>query len=65
MLGAFLEFIVSIGAALLLIGVLIFVIRLVLPGPDHWQKKWDKYSTTDAEQEKQDKHDRMDRWKKF
>jgi len=65
MFGIFLEFIVSIGAALLLIGVLIFVVRLALPSSEHWQKKWGKYSTTDAEQEKQDKRDRMERWKKF
>lgn len=60
-----LEFIVSIAATLLILYVLIFVVRLALPDPEHWQKKWDKYSTTDAEQEKQDKRDRMERWKKL
>ena len=65
MLGVFLEFIASFIVTFLILGVLIFIVRLALPGPEHWQKKWDKYSTTDTEQEKQDKRDRVKRWKKF
>ena len=61
----FLEFIVSIGAALLLIGVMLFVIRLIVPGPEYWNKKWGKYYTTEEEQEKIEKHDRTERWKKL
>lgn len=65
MLGLLLEFVASIMAAVLVIGALIFIVRLVAPGPEHWNRKWGKYYTTDEEREKAEKHDRSERWKKL
>jgi len=60
-----LEFVANIAAAFLVIGILLFVVRLVAPGPEHWNRKWGKYYTTEEEQEKIEKHDRSERWKKL
>lgn len=65
MLGIFLEFVAAFVAAFLIIGVLLFVIRFMAPGPEHWNRKWSKYYTTKEQQEKIEKRDRANRWKKF
>jgi hypothetical protein len=60
MLEAF-GFVISIAA----IGAMLYVIRLALPGPEHWTRKWEKYHTSDDEQKKIDASDRRERIRKL
>lgn len=56
-----LGFVISIAA----IGAMLYIIRLALPGPEHWNRKWKKYYTTDDEQQKIDASDRRERIRKL